>query len=295
MPNLELHPRHELSVFRRLALGTWKTAYDPSVYGTLELRMEATLDYLSRFREATGKRLTLTHLVGKAMGAAMARMPDANAILRWGRPYRRKRVGVFFQIAMTDEGDGKVDLSGTTLHDVDKRPLLELMTEFEEKVSRVRKRDDPAFGKARRRFKRIPALMMKPLLNLTAFLGYTLNLDMVWAGVPKDAFGSVLVTNIGSLGLDVAYPPLVPYSRVPMVIAVGAVKDQPVVAAGAVVVGKVMRLSATFDHRLIDGYHASIMARVLREWFAAPDEFFGAIPDGPSGPSGPDATDATDD
>ena len=32
-----------------------------------------------------------------------------------------------------------------------------------------------------------------------------------------------MITNIGSIGLDQAYVPLVPYSRVPILIALGAV------------------------------------------------------------------------
>ncbi len=84
----------------------------------------------------------------------------------------------------------------------------------------------------------------------------------------------MMVTNIGSLGLDTAYAPLVPYSRVPIVIAVGAVKEEPVVDDGRLAIGKVMRLHATFDHRIIDGFHASVMSRVMREWMEDPYAHF---------------------
>jgi len=105
----------------------------------------------------------------------------------------------------------------------------------------------------------------------------TLNLNLSILGVPSDAFGSVMITNIGSLGLDEAYPPLVPYSRVPMVLAMGAVTDTPVVEDGKVVPGKVMRLCASFDHRILDGAHAAKMVRVLREWIEHPHEKFGSL------------------
>jgi pyruvate dehydrogenase E2 component (dihydrolipoamide acetyltransferase) len=59
MANLELEPIRRLSTFRRLALGTWRTAYDPSVYGSLTLRMDPALAYIDAFRTATGKRLTI--------------------------------------------------------------------------------------------------------------------------------------------------------------------------------------------------------------------------------------------
>ena len=118
MPNIDLELKDDVSSFRRIALGTWETTYDPSVYGTMEVRMDKAMEYLAAFRKATGKRATVTHLVAKAMGAALARMPDANAILRFSKIYLRKKTGIFFQVAMDDEGEGKIDLSGATFYDL---------------------------------------------------------------------------------------------------------------------------------------------------------------------------------
>ena len=84
---------------------------------------------------------------------------------------------------------------------------------------------------------------------MLGFLSYSLNLDLSRFGVPKDALGSiwdlvlyyhwflipkmalgsVMITNVGSLGLEEAYVPLVPYSRVPLLLALGKVKDEAVV------------------------------------------------------------------
>src|SRR5690606_23156814 len=99
-----------------------------------------------------------------------------------------------------------------------------------------------------------------------SFLTHDLNIDMSWAGVPRDPFGSIMITNIGSLGLDQAYVPLVPYSGVPILIALGAVTEQPVAENGEVVVGRMMNICATFDHRFIDGVHASVLSKVVREY-----------------------------
>jgi pyruvate dehydrogenase E2 component (dihydrolipoamide acetyltransferase) len=274
MPNIELEPKDDVSSFRRIAIGTWQTSYDPSVYGTMELRMDKAMAYLAAFRKATGKRVTVTHLVAKAMAAALARMPDANAILRFNKIYLRKTIGVFFQVAMDDEGEGKIDLSGATLYDVEKKGLAEIIDEFEHKVRKVKKREDPALEGTRSALKKIPFALMNPTLKLLSFLNYTLNLDLTSFGVPRDAFGSVMITNIGSIGLDQAFVPLVPYSRVPILLALGAVRDQPVAENGQIVVGKVMKVNATFDHRFIDGLHAAIMSRVLHEHMDQPEKYF---------------------
>lgn len=124
---------------------------------------------------------------------------------------------------------------------------------------------------------RIPALFVGLALRVLGFASYSPNLDLRWASVPRDPFGSVMVTNIGSLGLEAAYVPLVPFSRVPVLVAMGEVEDAPVAEGGCVVVKKVMRLFATFDHRVVDGAHAAKMVRIVRACLEHPFEHFDAV------------------
>jgi len=276
MPNLALVKMKDLSSFRKIALGTWRTAYDPSIYGTLTLRMDRALDYIARFRARTGRRLTVSHLMAKASAMALQACPEANAILRWNRIYRRQRIGVFFQVLMTDEGEEKPDLSGATLYDLERKSLLEIVDEFETKVKLVRDRKDPALEKTRGTFQWLPYPLLRPFLRVLSFFCYTLNLDLRALGIASDPFGSLMITNVGSLGLDTAYAPLVPFSRVPMLFAIGEATEHVLVENGQVIVGKTMSVNATLDHRVIDGFHAARIAKVLREWMENPDAHFDA-------------------
>jgi pyruvate/2-oxoglutarate dehydrogenase complex dihydrolipoamide acyltransferase (E2) component len=277
MPNLKLQLKKDLSSFRKIAIGTWENAYDPSVYGTLDLRVDDAMRYIAEFRERTGRRITVSHLMAKAAGMALQECPDANAVLRFNKIYLRERIGVFFQVVMTDQGEDKVDLSGATLYDVEGKSLVSICDEFQAKVDKVRARQDPALEKTRGAFKNVPHLMLNPALKFISFFSTSLNLDLTSVGIPSDPFGSMMITNIGSLGLDTAYVPLVPYSHVPIILAVGAVKEQAVVEDGRLVVGKMLSVNATFDHRIIDGFHAAVMSRVLRKYLEHPYESFGPI------------------
>jgi pyruvate/2-oxoglutarate dehydrogenase complex dihydrolipoamide acyltransferase (E2) component len=274
MGNVDLHPPKRVPAFRKIAMGTWATTYDPQVYGTMAVRMERALEFIDAFREKTGKRLTVTHLVAKIVAIALERTPDANALMRWGRIYQRKHISVFLQVMMTDPETGKPDLSGVTLHDVDQMKLEEIVDATEKQVAKVRKDEDEALAKSRGLFSRLPAVILHRVLRFLSFVLYTLNLDLSFLGVPRDGFGSIMVTNIGSLGLEQAYAPLVPWSRVPLLVAVGKVTDEAVVDDGRVVPGKLMRLSATFDHRLLDGAHAAALSRCVHEAFDDPTKFF---------------------
>ncbi len=282
MPNVDLRPLKELSSFRRLAIGTWQTAYDPSVYGSLEVRMDKSIAYMEAFRAKTGRRVTVTHLVAKACAEALRRCPEANAILRFNRIYLRNTVDLSILVVQPDDELGKVDLTTCKVNDADKRSLFELSTIIEEQVARVRERRDLDLERGKKTAQWIPYLLLNVFLKALSVVMYALNINLQRFGLPRDPFGGITITNIGSLGLDIGFVPLVPYSRVPILVAPGAIREAPVVEDGKIVVGRVMRLNATFDHRFIDGYHASMLARTIVEMFENPSKSFGAIEDLPS-------------
>jgi pyruvate dehydrogenase E2 component (dihydrolipoamide acetyltransferase) len=279
LPNVALVHKDRISSFRRLALGTWLTTKDPTVYGTLCLDVDKTLDYIEEYKAKTGRRLTLTHLMARVVGRLLVEMPDANAIVRFGRIYLRQEASVFFQVAMEDPATGQIDLSGLVVRDADKRSLSEIADAFDKAAAEVRAGKDEEKEKARKSLSRIPGWLIGYVLDLVSFLTYTLNLDLRWAGLPKDPFGSVMVTNVGSLGIEQAWAPLVAYSRVPLIIAMGAVQKEAVVDDDdAIRIARRMHLCVTFDHRILDGAHAGKMSKLVRKWFANPHEFFGPIP-----------------
>ena len=277
MGHLELTKKDQVSSFRKLAIGTWRIAYDPSVYGTLTVRMDKAMDYIEAFRKHTGKRLTVTHLVTKACAEALRRCPDANAILRFNKIYLRKQITLSVLVVQADQGDGKVDLTAARITDAEQKSLKQLAAEMQEIIDKVRQRKDLALEKGKGTVGMIPFMFMNMFLKILGFLMYTLNLDLSSFGMPKDAFGGVTITNVGSLGLDVAYVPLVPYTNTPIFIAPGAVMDMPVVEDGKVIPGKVMNLNASFDHRFIDGFHAGVLAKTVREMMENPFEKFDPV------------------
>jgi len=277
MPNVELVLKKDVTPFRKIAIGTWQDSYDPSVYGTLDVRMEKALQYIEAFRVETGKRLTVTHLVTKAVATALAETPDANSMLRWNKIYLRKQVDLGLQVVMTDEATGKVDLSAAKIENVDKKSLKEIIEELEAKARRIRERKDPALEATRQSMGMVPFMAMNRFMKLLSFLLYDLNLDLRALGLPRDPFGSAFVTSIGSLGLSVAYVPLVPYAHVPILVAPGAVLDVPVVQDGKVIPGKLMHISATFDHRIIDGFHAARLANTMRAMLEDPFKRFDTL------------------
>ncbi|MDX1621388.1 MAG: 2-oxo acid dehydrogenase subunit E2, partial [Nitriliruptorales bacterium] len=79
-----------------------------------------------------------------------------------------------------------------------------------------------------------------------------------------------IVTSVGMLGLDDAFVPPTPFARVPLYVLIGAVRDRAVVEEGEVVIRPMLTLTATLDHRFVDGFQAAGVARTVRRIFADP-------------------------
>jgi len=66
---------------------------------------------------------------------------------------------------------------------------------------------------------------------------------------------TITITSLGPLG-GVVTTPVINYPEV-AIIGPNAIIDRPVVRDGAIVVRKMMNLSSSFDHRVVDGYDAA--------------------------------------
>lgn len=80
--------------------------------------------------------------------------------------------------------------------------------------------------------------------------------------------GSFTISNLGMFGISefvaIINPPQV------AILAVAGIKDEPVVRGGAIVPGKVMRVTLSADHRAVDGADAAAFLKTLRELLEAP-------------------------
>jgi pyruvate/2-oxoglutarate dehydrogenase complex dihydrolipoamide acyltransferase (E2) component len=256
-----------LSSWRRIALHLWDKPRDPTVYGVLEIEMGRALDYLERVNAArVGARATVTHLVVKAIAKAIAANPESNALVSRRHLYFRETVDVYCQVAV----DGGNDLSGVKVRQADRKAIHEIAAELEESVKRVQERRDPGSERTKQTVLSVPSRLLGPLLRAVEYLTYERLLDLSKLGIAFDQFGSAMVSNVGSFGIANGLAPLVPATRAPVVLLLGEVADRPVVHNGRVEVAPCMTIGCTFDHRVIDGYQAGKMARVVRQCLENP-------------------------
>ena len=238
------------------------------MYGSTEIDMTRALELLAEKRERWGIAVTVTHLITRALALAIARHPDTNIKVRfWGKLEQRKTVDIIVLMA----GEGGRDLSAHRIAGADKLSLKEIAVEVIAAAGRIRRDEDPQFSQSRELVKRLPWWVMRPFLSLASLLINELHVDLSKVGLPVDLFGCGMVTSLGMYGIDEGYPPLTPIGRVMVDVLVPRVRDRPWVEDGQISVRPVLKLCATFDHRMIGGVQAARLNQEMLQLLSAPE------------------------
>lgn len=242
------------TIFRKVALSVWKSAADPSVYGFVELDLTDSLI----------QGTPLPYII-KSLSIVMLKYPDLNSILRWGSIYHRRNVNI--SVLVDIPNIKKNDLSLSTLENVDQMSLENIHEKLHSSVKLIRRKEDPQLGYMLKLIEVLPLFLIKSLLNIYSFLVYELKTNLNLKNIPKNPFGSVIITNVGTLGITKALVPLVPLTRSVMLISVGKAIDEVKVINGNIEIRKIIHLGVTYDHRFFDGAHAALMLNEFQKQF----------------------------
>lgn len=144
----------KMSTRRKLAIATWSAPREGNIYGKLTVDATHVLAYLERAE--TGEKVTITHFVGKVVGAALRDAPGLNGFLRFGAFHHHSTVDVAFLVAL-DEGS---DLGKVKVERVDEKRLEDIAREFGAAAAKLRAGKDKEFKKSNNL-----ARMVLPLLD----------------------------------------------------------------------------------------------------------------------------------
>ncbi|KRE63530.1 2-oxo acid dehydrogenase subunit E2 [Nostocoides sp. Soil756] len=249
---------------RKIAVGTWRAPSEGRIHARTEVDVTAALAHVQVLRETTGVRVTLTHLVGAALGRALRAVPEARARVVLGRVRPLADCTVAFAVDV----QGGADLAPVRVEDADRLPTVEIARRVEARAAALRGGHDRAHRVTSGLVRLAPSWAMRPVMGAAGVMVGGFGLPAF--GQPGRPLGTGFVSNVGTLGLDEAFLAPAPFARTAVYLAVGAVRDRPVAVGGEVVVRPVSVLVATADHRLVDGAHAGALQRVLLEHLADP-------------------------
>jgi 2-oxoisovalerate dehydrogenase E2 component (dihydrolipoyl transacylase) len=83
---------------------------------------------------------------------------------------------------------------------------------------------------------------------------------------------TISITSLGVLG-GVATTPVINYPEV-AIVGVNKILERPMVRDGKIVIRKMMNLSSSFDHRVVDGWHAAEFVQLIRTQLETPAMLF---------------------
>lgn len=255
--------------WRKVAAATWDRPNDPQIYGDLQLDATRLLAFVDEARRATGVHITVTHAVGRAIARALAEHPELNTRLYRGRFIPRDSVDIFFVASVA----GGKEVSGVKVVDADRKSVIEVAQELGRRVGRIRQGGEAEVGRSQSAIDTTPFWLLRPLLRFVTWLTADRNADLKRLGLPRQAFGSAMVSSVAMFGVQKAYGPLSPLYRIPILALVSEVAEKAVVEEGEIVARPILTLTATMDHRFLDGSHAAKLAHSVRAYLEDPAAF----------------------
>jgi hypothetical protein len=98
------------------------------------------------------------------------------------------------------------------------------------------------------------------------------------AFIDGDAFyTSMVIANLGSLGMGAAFHHLYEYGTCPLFMMVGKIEERPIVEDGKVVPQRCLHIRWSYDERIDDGLTSKYGMQAVKDHFENPDKLFGEI------------------
>jgi len=256
-----------MSVRRKLQIATWAEPSEGCIYATLSLDVSQVLTFMEKKREQTGKHITITHIVGKAIGLALKNAPGLNGRITMDRFVAFKTVDASF-LAMLEGGK---NLAKVKVSEINTKTVDQIAGELQKGADRLRTGQDENFKKSMSPLKMLPTWLIRPMVAVAGYAAAALGLNIPVLGVESFPFGACLITSVGMLGVDEAFAPFTPFARVPLLVLIGSIRDGVSVVDGEIKIKKKVKLTATIDHRFLDGAQGAALAQTIRKVFDNPD------------------------
>ncbi len=247
----------DVPAYRRIMPLIMPTRTEATVFFEQRVAVTRALEFVRRFNEEGGPRITLFHLVLWSIVQTLAERPRLNRFVMNGRLYQRRGIWLSYSAKKAFDDDSPVFVVKQELD-----PALS----FRQLVERIH--GDVAEGRSPRPSavdKELSLLLRLPLFLLKRFVALARWLDrhnlMPFSMIRTDPmYASVFIANLGSLKLDAAFHHNYEWGTIPIFVTIGRIE------------GDHMLLRWTFDERIEDGLYCARALERLRERIeAGPD------------------------
>ncbi|NOR75250.1 MAG: dehydrogenase [Draconibacterium sp.] len=252
--------------WRKVASTIYQKPIDSKIYGTVDIDVTELEKYISVQRKL-GVKTTLTYIITLILGRAIRQeVPELNTYVKRGKIKQRDQVDATVSVLLPGGQMGSVKVENA-----DQLTIAELSKEIGDKIAQSRKGNENDTMQSKNILSSIPWPFRNWVFKLYKTLTIHWGISMPGLGLDSNSFGSYVVSNIGSVGLDTGYGSLLPSSNVSFVMILGSVIKKPVVINDEIVIRRIMAISATLDHRVVDGSHGGKMFRIIKHFVKNPE------------------------
>lgn len=254
------------SNWRKVASTIYQKPSDSKIYGTVELDVTDVEKYIAKMRKE-GLKTTLTYILTLIVGRAIRETaPELNTYVRRGKIIQRNQVDGTVSVLLPGGQMGSVKVENA-----DKITIQEITDRIAEEIKASRKGDENDTMQSKSMLAKVPWPFRRWLFRLYRTVTIHWGFSLPGTGLDSNSFGSFMVSNIGTVGLDTGYGSLLPSSNVSLVLIMGSIQKKPAIVDDKIVPRRIMLLSATLDHRVVDGSHGGLLFRHIKYLLKNPE------------------------
>ena len=243
---------------------------DASNYFEGEVDITETDRWLREQRRAGWKGLGMLHLFIAAYVRVVSHMPGLNRFVSGQRVYARNEILVNMMVKYSVEPDSPETCAKVVFEPSD--TIYDIYKKMNDAVEEIRSGDSSGTENAASVFMKIPRLVLKFAVWLIRVFDYFDWLPRALLNV-SPFHGSMIITDLGSLGIPPIYHHIYNFGNLPVFLAFGAKRSETVLNdAGEVVRRKYVDYKIVCDERICDGSYYASAFKYLRYYLKNPDE-----------------------
>ncbi|MBP5282669.1 MAG: 2-oxo acid dehydrogenase subunit E2 [Lachnospiraceae bacterium] len=240
---------------------------DNEAFMTMRINLEKTEEYLQkRAQEHPGEKMTIFQIVLAATLKTIWLRPQMNRFIANKNVYQRNDVTVAFVVKKTFTDEGEETLARIEAQEGD--TLETIAQRIREQIEFCKTGTDES-TKAMNFLKKVPG--KHAIGRMARFLdrhGW-----MPQSVIATDPYQcSVVLSNLGSIGLNVGYHHLMNWGTTSVFIVIGKKRKKPHYDAnGNVTMQKELMLSITIDERISDGFYYAKTMKLMKKLVENPE------------------------
>lgn len=250
--------------WRIVASAMYSKPVDSKMLGSVEVDVTDLEKYISEKRKQ-GLKITPTHVFTLIFARGLkSEVPELNSYVRRGKIIGKDTVDVMISVLLQDG-----EMSSVKVPSAENMNLEDLSEYLKQGIKEARSGNENAAMRKKGMLARIPWPFRRWVYKIIKL--FTITWGVSFAGISASNYGSFVVANIGTLGLDVGYPALLPSSNVAFVLTLGNIFKKPAVINDEIVPRRIMTLGIAMDHRVVDASHGGKLFRFTRQLLRNPE------------------------